>query len=147
MPLELPDYRQREEWDCGRTTLQIVCGYWDKPLPLFLANLSNAVQGLSPDAMEAAFRSLGFNVFAGSLTVDLLRAITKDGKPVATLTQLDGVGHWVVVSGVNRGFVHFQCPQYGPSKQRVAEWDRNWIDFHWLGGRFDRWGICAYLED
>jgi ABC-type bacteriocin/lantibiotic exporter with double-glycine peptidase domain len=143
--IRLPDYRQRESWDCGRCLFEIICKYYNKPLPLFIANLSNAAVGLSPDSLEAGFRSLGFKVLVGHWTVDLLKSVTKDGKPVATLIQLDGIGHWVAVSSVFRNRVYYQCPERGPVSDRVVEWEKIWIDYHHTGGVFDRWGICPYL--
>lgn len=147
MLLQLPDHRQSESWDCGRTALRIICDFYSKPLPLLIANLSNAVSGLSPDALSAAFRSMGFKVMDGSWTVPLLKAVTKDGKPVVVLTQLDGVGHWQVCSGIYRGKVHLQCPEQGKVAVAVERFDKDWIDFHHLNGVFDRWGVLAYLED
>lgn len=143
--LSLPDVRQESGWDCGRAALRIICEFYNRPLPLFIANLTNEVTGLAPDTLEAAFRALGLNVISGSWTVDLLKAVTKDGKPVVCLTQLDGVGHWTVVSGIARGYVYFNCPTAGRTKQKIEEWDRIWIDYHYAGGVFDRWGIMPYL--
>ena len=142
--LILPDYRQRESWDCGRVMFEIICDYYKKPLPLFIANLSNAVVGLSPDSLAAGFRSLGFKILEGHWTIDLLKAATKDGKPVATLMQLDSVGHWVAIRGVCRGRVYYNCPERGPVSDKIDCWERNWIDYHHMGSVFDRWGVCPY---
>lgn len=143
--IQLPDFRQQESYACGKVMLQVICSYYDKPLPLFIANLSNAVSGLSPDSLAAGFRSLGFKLLEGNWTIDLLKAVTKGGKPVCCLTQLEGVGHWICVSSVSRGRVWYQCPETGPTSQKIEEFEKNWIDYHYVGGVFDRWAVCPYL--
>jgi ABC-type bacteriocin/lantibiotic exporter with double-glycine peptidase domain len=145
MLIDLPDYRQTEEWDCGRVVLRIICDHWGRTLPLFIANLSNSLSGLSPDTLDAAFWSLGFKVLSGSGTVGLLKAATKEGCPVVVLHQSDGVGHWSVCRGVERGRVYLQCPSEGrisiPTQQFVDEW----IDFHFMGSVYDRWMIVPTM--
>lgn len=143
--IHLPDIRQRESWDCGRTMFEIFCTFYEKPLPLFIANLSNAAVGLSPDSLEAGFRSLGFKTLSGNWTIEMVRSFTKIGRPLATLMQLDGIGHWVAVRGVARNRVYVQCPEVGPTSYRIEEWDKNWIDFHHLGTVFDRWAVCPFV--
>jgi len=143
--MNLPDFRQEGNWDCGRVVFRILCRHWQTEPDAKLASLANPVVGLAPDSLWSALITQGFRVLMGSLTVDLLRDLTKRGIPVACLIQMDGCGHWVVVSGVRRGKVHFQCPLRGPSAVPIAQWETDWIDSHWSGGQFHQFGIAAFL--
>lgn len=145
--ITLPDIRQDKEWDCGRAALRIICEFYNRPLPLFIANLTNEVVGLAPDTLEAAFRALSFKVISGSWTVDLLKSVTKSGVPVVCLVQMDGIGHWVVVKGVQRNRVYSQCPANGPTSTIIEQWDREWVDYHHSGSTYDRYGIAVYPKE
>jgi ABC-type bacteriocin/lantibiotic exporter with double-glycine peptidase domain len=145
MLIDTAEHMQSHNWDCGRTVLPIVCDHYGKPVPLFISKLSNAISGLAPDTLSAAFRSLGFKVLEGSWTVPILQAVTKDNKPVVVLTQLNGVGHWSVCRGVQRGKVYLQCPSQGRVSVPIDQFDAEWIDYSSLDRAFDRWAICPYL--
>lgn len=149
MVLALSDHRQTSDYDCGAVTLRVLCDYWSVPLPAALSKLSNPVDGLPPETMVSALRTLRFDVFSGNLTVDLLKAITASGRPVATLIQIenrkDWIGHWVTVAGVGTKRVHYQCPSEGPTSLPINEWNGRWVDYHYLGSTFNRWGVVPYV--
>lgn len=144
MILPLPDLRQRDTYSCGRIVLEALHVFWGRPLKPVLAALSNPVQGLGPDTMDAALRASGFNVLSGSMTVEMLKSLTRDGYPVGCLVQYESVGHWVLVGGVKRNRIHFMCPVRGLLSRPVSEWGLQWIDCHLLGGEYSRWGVVAH---
>lgn len=143
--IQLPDVRQQTGWGCGRTVLEALHIYWQRPLKPALAALSNPIQGLCPDTVDAALRASGFGVLSGSMNVDLLKSLTGAGYPVACLVQYDECGHWVLVGEVRRNRIKMLCPVRGIISQSVSEWSLNWVDTHWLGGVFHNWGTCPHL--
>ncbi len=147
MGRQLPDCRQRKDWSCGEAFLEAIHIVWNKPLKPALRALTNPVQGLGPDAADAALRASGFSVLSGHMNIDILRSLTKAGYPVGCLGQFDGGGHWMLVGHLTPQKVHLLCPIRGLISQSIAEWDANWIDFHWAGGEFRRWGTCPSIQE
>ena len=143
MPV-LPDLRQERDWDCGRAVFLAFCELYGVK-PRGMAKLANEVQGLSPDSLEAAFRAVGFSVFSGSLTVPLLRVLTREGFAVAALVQHEGSGHWIAVEGFQGNRFHLHCPDRGKVKEVVSQWEPKWWDSHFSGGSYSNWGIVPYL--
>lgn len=95
--------------------------------------------------VEAAFRAVGLPVLSGRMIVEDLRHFTRTGRPVmCPVTDEDDCGHWVVVAGVERGYVHFHCPTDGPSKWKVKTWEAGWRDQYARSGHvYDSWGITV----
>jgi len=144
MILDLPDRRQENSCGCGRAALEAVCLFHGIPLPGWVDELPNTVQGISPDAMEAVlWRVLG-NVCRGSMDVDALRYWTRRSRPVlCPVTDPVLGGHWVVCRGVSRNVVHLHCPVVGPKEVKVADWDGQWRDE--TGGReYERYAIVGW---
>ena len=143
--LQIPDIRQRADYDCGAAALDAVCQFHGlrRRGPSALAN---AVQGMSPDTVEAVLRSLGLSVLSGAMTLADLRHLTQTGRPVLCPITADAGGHWVVVAGVGYGRVSYHCPTHGPTKLPVAEWCLRWRDTSRAGMEFRKWGICASRE-
>jgi hypothetical protein len=142
--IPLPDIRQKAGYDCGRAMLEAFHVFWDRPLPSRLAALSNPVQGLGPDVMDAALRASGFSVLSGSLTVEMLKVVTGQGYPIACLIQYEGVGHWTLVGGIQRRRITYLCPIRGIVSEPVSRWTLNWTDCHMLGGEYRKWGCCPH---
>jgi hypothetical protein len=147
MKLSLPDVRQRAEWSCGQALLETFHLYWNKPLPKPLGALANQFQGLSPDSIDSALRASGFSVMSGTMSVDILKALTTAGLPVGCLVQHEGTGHYVSVAGVERNRVYGNCPLIGSFSQPVGEWNNRWWDGSWIGGEFIKWATCPFMED
>jgi ABC-type bacteriocin/lantibiotic exporter with double-glycine peptidase domain len=146
MVLDLPDVRQQKEWSCGRAILEALHIHYERNLNPTLSSLCNPIQGLAPETLDASLRAAGFLVHSGSFNVQQLKSHTRIGYPVACLVQFEQTGHWVLVSGVERGKVHFNCPIRGKVSQPVSEWNKNWRDIHWLGCEYRNWGTCAVLD-
>lgn len=143
--ISLPDIRQSTDYDCGAAGIDVVCRYYGRRArgPVKLAN---PIQGMSPDTVEAVFRSLGFTVLAGRMTVDDLAHLTKTGRPVLCCVTIDTGGHWVVVRGVTRSRVHYHCPLRGPRSTFITDWESNWHDRTTSGHVYDRYGLCAAVQ-
>lgn len=142
-PEPLPDCRQRDSHDCGtaclRTLWQFHYGQQRK-----LIDLSTPADGLDPATMRAQLLKLGWNVLAGTMTVDDLRHFTAAGRPVVCLVTIDGGGHYVVVGGVWRGKVWHHCPLNGWTGQHIDEWQQSWHDSNADGVRYVNWGLCSW---
>lgn len=140
MLLDIPDVRQREDFDCGAAALDAVARFYGlrERGPVRLAN---AVQGMSPDTVEAWLRAVGFGVLSGTMTVADLAHLTKTGRPVLCPVARGG-GHWVVVRGVFRNRVHFHCPTHGPDVAHEFDWVPAWRDETRAGHDYRHWGIC-----
>jgi ABC-type bacteriocin/lantibiotic exporter with double-glycine peptidase domain len=146
MILDLPDLRQSSDFDCSDACLRIVFRFFGRARSPAVAT---PVDGADPRALEAAFRRAGFFAQAGDgLTPLDLRFHTRLGHPVVCLvTNHDGVGHYVVVAGVARGFVHYQDPETGPGRERAAAFFARWRDSDHDGRRFNRWAIIVRPPD
>ena len=139
MILDVPDIRQASDYDCGSACVDMVAAFFGRRTrgP---AALANRVQGMSPDTVEAVLRALGFVVLSGTMTAADLRHLCDTGRPVLCPIEARG-GHWVVVRGVARRKVLFNCPADGPGALPEADWAAGWHDVSRTGQRFDRWGI------
>ena len=139
--LVLPDLRQQTPHGCGRCALEVVWDYFGvraRYAP------PNPVDGMSPDTLENALWNSGVCVQAGSMDLDDLRYHTRRGRPVVCcVTHESGDGHWVVVAGVSRGAVRYQCPADGPARQRAAEFLARWRDQTRRGVLYSRRGIAC----
>lgn len=145
MLLDLPDVRQRDDYDCGEaaadTVFRFLCGR-----SLSHVALSDAVDGLHPSNLEAGLRRAGLAVQSGTMTVADLQHHTRAGRPVLCPIAHHG-GHWVVVRGVARGKVYYQCPTAGRLSLSLAQWVDAWRDSTRAAHDFDRWGIAAGAPD
>lgn len=143
MILTIPDVRQGKDYDCGWACYDAICGMNGitsrGPVPL-----ANAIQGLSPDTVEAVFRSTGWTILSGTMTVDDLKHFADTGRPVMCPATIEQEGHWVVSAGVARGRVHFHDPLHGMRSVRTADWLAAWHDTSRSGAEYKQWGIVAW---
>lgn len=142
--LRIPDIRQVDDYDCGAAALLAVSSYHGRPVR---SSLANAVQGLSPDTIEAELRAAGYAVLSGSLTVPDLEHYTGTGRPVLCCVQGSAGGHWVVVRGVAGGWVYYHDPTFGRRRVGAREWLRRWQDGTRAGAVYLRWGVVPYLPN
>lgn len=128
MILSIPDVRQSGDYDCGAAAVESVLRFHGvRPSP-WVRKLANPVQGMAPDTIEAVlWESLGC-VAGGVMMVDDLRHFAGSSRPVLCPVTIDGFGHWVVVRGVCRGRVYFQCPLSGPQVIGSRHWSMAWHD-------------------
>lgn len=141
----LPDIRQQAEYDCGPAAVRVLLrAIRKRPSPDAMRHLgTTAIDGTDPRAIEVCLRAHGLMVNSGSLHWDLLGPVCRK-MPVLTLVTRGGVGHWVVVAGVENGTVHYQCPSNGPEKMGRRAWIRWWRDVDRLGAIYHQWVIAAW---
>lgn len=140
--LDLADLRQSADCDCGEAAVDTVFDALGVRLTAASVLSSTAQDGAHPASIEAALRRAGLYVQSGTMTLADLQHHVRLGRPVLCPVSLHG-GHWVVVRGVGRGCVYYQCPAVGPSRTRFLEWDEIWRDSTRAAHDFDRWGIAA----
>lgn len=144
--LDIPDVRQRNGHDCGKAALEAFFLFHGITPARWLKHLPNPVQGTSPDTVEAVLWSTLGNVCRGTMDSELLRYWTRRGLPVlAPITHPVHGGHWVCVSGVSRGRVHFHCPIDGASTMRLSDWNAAWLD-NSCGSPYIRFGLTGWPE-
>ena len=139
--LDVPDIRQDSEFDCGAAAVDAVCRY-HRIRKTNVKDLTNAVQGLGPDTARAILTGLGLIVLAGPMQVEDLQHLTRTNRPVLCPVNLYG-GHWVVVRGVERGGVYFQCPTQGRLRLSMSKWLDEWVSYSETGHMFHQWGIAT----
>lgn len=143
--IELPDWRQQQQWDCGPTAVRILLrSLRRRPSPTAMAHLAaSPIDGTDPRAVEIALRAHDLRVTSGSATFDDLRHWTQN-RAVLCLIQCDGVGHWVAVARATHRRVSYQCPSEGPKLEKRADWMARWRDVDRLGAVYHQWSICAW---
>jgi ABC-type bacteriocin/lantibiotic exporter with double-glycine peptidase domain len=139
MLLDTPDIRQDADHDCGVAAASCALRHDGREVG---SNVSNPVQGASPDTVEAMLRRAGAAVTSGEMLVEDLKHYTKTGRPVLCPVSLYG-GHWVTVRGVERGKVHYQCPVNGREAVPLARWLEVWRDQTTRGTPYVCWGIAV----
>lgn len=142
--LTLEDVRQDRDDSCGSAAVEIVRRFFG--VPRVAPDLANPIQGMAPDTVSAVLRALGLRCLAGQLVggVADLKHYTRLGFPVVCPVTLDDAGHWVVVAGVERRRVRYQCPTHGPRSLAESDWLANWHDTSAETLQaFDRWGIVV----
>ena len=138
--MQLADIRQIGEHDCGHAIVKMACQAFSVEVP---EDLSNEVQGMSPDTLEAVLRRVGFQVLSGNLTVDDLKYFSANrivACPIFT-------GHWVAVTKVYRGFIYVQDPFSGPGFHSRAWWDERWVDQSKSGITYTNYGVIAWRDN
>lgn len=126
--LTLPDLRQRDGFSCGPTSAAIVLQHLGRTSPRSFPSCS-PVDGTDPLALVPVFRRAGLAVQSGEMSIADLRHHTRQGRPVVCLVQMDGsYGHYVVVGGVWRRRVYYQCPTRGPWSESATVFASRWWD-------------------
>lgn len=135
------DLRQNDGYDCGMAVRDTILAY--RGATAVGCCEASQIDGYSPDVLELSLRQAGLPVLAGTMSIDRLRYFTnRESSPVATPVDHFG-GHWVLVTGIDRKWVHFQCPLRGPTWMKIAEFDTRWRDVTRRAHTFDHWGIVA----
>lgn len=140
MILTLPDIRQKNNWSCGEAVVRTVFQFHGAAGKLPLAS---PIDGADPRGLEAALWRAGLSVQSGSMDLDDLRHHTRKGRPIVALVTSEGVGHYVVVGGLHRGWVYFQDPLRGAVRQKAEAFELSWKDVDRFGVRYVRWGISV----
>lgn len=168
--VELPDIRQQDDFSCGACASASVGRYfgvgpdnvddWKKAL-----GTSEKTSTL-PRSIVSYLGSLGLEISAKhNMTVDDLRMSVQSDRPVIVPLQEYGIpskqasylyGHYVVVVGVQTGYIIVQDPSYdnvlygqgtdaAPGKMLIREdkWLEVWHDRDVEGNRYVRFGISV----
>ena len=140
--LTLPDVRQTAGHDCGEAAAKCVLEVYQvvaKP------KFATPIDGSDPRTLESWFRRLGFHVLSGEMTLDILKAICQQMRPVICLITPEGSdSHYVTVKRVSRRGVYFQCPWDGPSSMSEADWLESWTAVDRCGTRYSRWALACW---
>lgn len=142
-PLQLVAKLQTRDHACGNVVADIVfdfLGVRSRTVP------STPIDGTSPDTLESTLWSSGVRVQAGSMDLDDLKYHTRRGRPVICLVVTDdNVGHWVVVSGIERGKVCMVDPLVGDTREPTAAFLKRWSagDSTRRGVHYTQWAIAA----
>jgi len=143
MKLILPDLRQTTGYTCGLTCARIIYDFLGVRGKLPAATPHD---GTDPMALESAFRVSGLSVQSGTMDLRDLWHHTRQGRPVVCLVTYQGCGHYVVVGGVERNRVHYQCPEIGPSAEYASEFEKKWQDLsHRWGHDFKHHGVAVWV--
>ena len=145
MILNLPDVRQRNNWSCSEAAVRTVFEYHGAKGKL---PVSSPIDGADPRTLEGALHRAGLVLQSGRMDLEDLRFHTRKGRPVICLVrnQNNDSGHYVVVAGVSRGQVHFQCSTYGFAKQKAGAFEDRWWDIDRGGMKIVSWGIAVWGE-
>lgn len=124
MRIEVPYFRQEQRYSCGIACLRMVINYWGGQFTeveiIEVADISPLL-GMTPRAIVEAARVLGY---AGSsekgMTWNRLRELLDERKPIIALVDANllylgrvGLGHFVVIIGLENDNVIFHCPVIG----------------------------------
>ena len=141
----LADIRQRTDYDCGLAAVRVLLrALRRRPSPDAMRHLgTTAIDGTDPRAIEVCLRAHSLMVCSGSLHWDMLGPLSKK-TPVLALVTSGGIGHWVVVAGVENGFVYYQCPSNGHERLGRKAWIGRWRDVDRLGAIYHQWIIAAW---
>lgn len=146
--LLVPDVRQTASHDCGVAVCRAVMRFhgkrwsddYDKRLGVC------EIDGTDPRNIEVLFRQLGFGVISGEMTVADLRFNLSCGRPVITLIQRQGVGHYIVVSDVTPRTIGYQCPVDGFCKVSTRKFRAEWKDVGRMGAVYHSFGIVPHRK-
>lgn len=136
--LQLPDIRQKKDYDCGRAVCECVLSFFGSYADLRRL-LTNPMDGTDPRAIEALLRQAGHRVISGEMGLDDLRHFTTSGRPVIACVR----DHYVTVAGIRGRHVHYQDPSAGPVKATCADFAGWWVEADRLGVTYNQFGIAV----
>ncbi len=145
--ISLPDLRQSGDHDCGLVAVQVVLRHIKRRPKASHFQILNctSLDGTDPRSIEAFFRSIGCHVLAGSMQWDDLKAFTLTDRAIICLTTpAHGIGHYVVVAGIDTSTIHYQCSTEGPCRSGKRTWMKSWHEVDRLGAVYHQWAICVW---
>ena len=145
--LPVPDYRQTESYDCGAAATHSVChffGVGDDSQEDFIEALGTNQTGTAVADIKDYLEGCGLKVWAkDGLTLEDLALSVDAGCPVICPVQQEGVGHYVVVTGIDPDSVYTQDPLTGPTSTALEDFQANWKSTGADGTAFDHFGISV----
>ena len=144
--MKLPDIRQQNNHDCGLAACRIVARLFRRRwTPELTARLGTSpMDGTDPRAIESTLRHIGWGVISGEMTIDDLRHHATLERPTICLITRAGVGHYVVVGGIDCGRIQVQCPADGPIITSRAKFLAAWRDVDRLGAVYHQFGLAVW---
>lgn len=144
--MKLPDIRQQSNHDCGLAACRIVARLFRRRwTPELTARLgTNPMDGTDPRAIESTLRHIGWGVISGEMSIEDLRHHTALERPVICLITRGGIGHYVVVGGIDCGRMHVQCPADGPIITSRTKFLTAWQDVDRLGATYHQFGLAVW---
>lgn len=144
--LALPDIRQTANHDCGIAVCRVVMRYYGKKWQDNFEKMLNAceIDGTDPRNIEFLFRKSGFGVLSGELTVPDIRHFIAMKRPVITLVQRFGIGHYIVVNDVKSRRIDYHCPVDGLVKCSIRKFRESWRDVGRMGTIYNSFGIVPW---
>lgn len=141
--LLVPDVRQVANHDCGVAACRAVMRFYGKRWSDDYDKRLSAceIDGTDPRNIEVLFRQIGFGVMSGEMTIHDLRFHISMKRPVITLIQRAGVGHYIVVNDVKSRMIDYHCPVDGPVKCAIRKFRESWRDVGRMGTFYNSFGI------
>ncbi|MBI5793541.1 C39 family peptidase [Candidatus Uhrbacteria bacterium] len=148
MRLKIHHGYQPTDYTCGPKTLWMVLRFFDKGVPLkHLMRLAHTTpaQGTRRQEMEKTMKALGFTVHKknNATLKDVERWLEKGLPAIINYREWADVGHYALVSGMDKKYIYLHDPAYGPNlKIPRKEFLKRWY------GKFrtkhTRWFMVAY---
>lgn len=145
--LVLPDIRQMGNHDCGIAVCRVVMRFYGRKWNDDFEKRLNAceIDGTDPRNIEVLFRLAGFGVLSGEMVMADLRYCISMKRPVITLVQRFGIGHYIVVNDVRPRSVDYHCPVDGPVRCSTRKFRESWRDVGRMGTIYNSFGIVPCL--
>jgi ABC-type bacteriocin/lantibiotic exporter with double-glycine peptidase domain len=143
----VPDVRQVESFDCGAAATDAVCRYFGryKPRAYYKKLLgTNGINGTDPRTIESFLRGEKLKVLSGDMEIKDLQQLTAAGRPVITLVTFDESGHYIVVTGVDRGRVRYNDPDGGKKSISIGSFISSWVDIDRFGVVYRQFGVAVW---
>lgn len=143
-PEPLPNVLQSRDFDCATAAWRTVYQYHHGRNARIL-DLSHPIHGTDPATLEAVIRrDANWHVRSGETMLADLRYYAESWRPsICLVTPPGSDSHYVVVGGLYRGRVYFQCPSEGWCAVKESEFEAMWRG---LGKYkdFERWSLTAW---
>lgn len=124
--VQVPDTRQGEDYTCGASALQAVCGFFGvgpEEEYEYVEDMKMGTNGSDPEHICRAAKKYGLRLLEiQPMNVGQLKQFLKEGKPIIIMLQAWKEdpkinyktdwkdGHWVVAIGYDKDGVYFEDP-------------------------------------
>jgi predicted double-glycine peptidase len=160
----LPDTRQGEDYSCGASALQAICGYFGvgpEEEEDYVRDLGMDTRvGTHPDQVITTAERYGLRVSGKDfMTVDEVKALLDQGKPVMMMIQAWrdseteetyvgewGEGHWVVAIGYDHAGMYFEDPSLAAIRGFISYpgLKERWHDTGRRGKHMEHYGLAIW---
>lgn len=145
--LDLQDVRQSTTHGCGAAAFDCLFRFHHgNRAPRWTHELPDPARGLGPDTMELLVRRHFDHVLVGHIDVPRLRLLAAFTPVLCVVTVGEELDHWVTVRGVTGGYVHYQDPDAGPVRKKLADWLEAWTDST-AGGAWAKFALTGWPQE